>query len=110
MPAVESGSDVWLVNGLKLFVHRFRDESAPPSGLTVLLLHGFLDAGSTWDLTAPLLAKAGHEVLAPDLRGFGKSDWIGAGGYYYFPDYVADVVALIDQINPERLGVVGHSM
>lgn len=107
---MESGSDAWLVNGLKLFVHRFRDESVPPSGLTLLLLHGFLDAGSTWDLTAPLLARAGHEVLAPDLRGFGKSAWIGAGGYYHFPDYVADVAALVEQINPERLGVVGHSM
>lgn len=107
---MESGSDAWLVNGLKLFVHRFRDESVPPSGLTLLLLHGFLDAGSTWDLTAPLLARAGHEVLAPDLRGFGKSDRVGAGGYYHFPDYVADVTSLVAQINPERLGVVGHSM
>lgn len=106
----QSGSDVWLVNGLKLFVHRFRDEDVPPSGLTLLLLHGFLDAGSTWDLTAGLLARAGHEVLAPDLRGFGKSEWVGAGGYYHFADYVADVASLVDQINPERLGVVGHSM
>lgn len=107
---MQSGSDAWLVNGLRLFVHRFRDESTPPSGLTCLLLHGFLDAGSTWDLTAERLARAGHEVLAPDLRGFGKSEWIGAGGYYHFPDYVADVASLVDQMNPERLVVVGHSM
>lgn len=103
-------TDYWLLNGLKLFVHRFREESVPPSGLTLLVLHGIFDAGSTWDLCAGVLTKAGHEVIAPDLRGFGKSDWIGAGGYYHFPDYVADVAALVDQLNPARLGVIGHSM
>lgn len=107
---MQSGSDFWLVNGLKLFVHRFRDEDTPPSGLTLLLLHGIFDAGSTWDLVAGPLARAGHEVLAPDLRGFGRSDWLGPGAYYYFPDYVADVAALVDELNPRRLGVVGHSM
>jgi pimeloyl-ACP methyl ester carboxylesterase len=91
-------------------VHRFREESARPSGLTLLLLHGFLDAGSTWDLVAEPLARAGHEVVAPDLRGYGRSERVGAGGYYYFPDYIADVAALVDALAPERLGVVGHSM
>src|SRR5262245_47174457 len=110
MPFVELGSESWLVNGLKLFVHRFRDASAPPSGLTLLLLHGIFDAGSTWDLAAGPLSRAGHDVIAPDLRGFGKSDWIGPGGYYHFPDYVADIAALVDELNPARLGVVGHSL
>lgn len=110
MRRVHQGSDYFLVNGLKLYVHRFRDESVAPSGLTLLLLHGIFDAGATWDLVAGPLVRAGHEVLAPDLRGFGRSDWLGAGGYYYFPDYVADVAALVDELNPSRLGVVGHSM
>lgn len=103
-------TDFWLIHGLKLFVHRFRDQSAAPSGLTLLVLHGIFDAGSTWDLCAGPLTRAGHEVIAPDLRGFGKSDWIGAGGYYHFADYVADMAALVDQLNPPRLGLIGHSM
>lgn len=98
------------VNGLELCVHRFRDEGARPTGLTLLLLHGFLDAGSTWDLVAEPLARAGYDVVAPDLRGFGRSARVGAGGYYYFPDYIADVAALVDALAPARLGVVGHSM
>ena len=98
------------LNGLKLWVNRFRDPDAPPSGLTVLLVHGFLDAGATWDLVAPTLARAGHEVIAPDLRGFGQSEWIGAGGYYHFPDYVADLSELMDSLLPRRLALVGHSM
>ena len=100
------------LNGLKLWIHRFRDPDpgAPPSGLTVLLVHGFLDSGATWDLVAPALARAGHEVLAPDLRGFGQSEWAGAGGYYHFADYVADLSELIDSLVPRRLALVGHSM
>ncbi|XXT15169.1 alpha/beta hydrolase [Sorangium sp. So ce429] len=103
-------SDTWKVNGLELCVHRFRDGGARPTGLTLLLLHGFLDAGSTWDLVAEPLARAGHDVVAPDLRGFGRSARVGEGSYYYFPDYIADVAALVDALDPARLGVVGHSM
>ncbi len=107
---MESSSGPQRINGLELWVHRFRDPEAAPSGLTVLLVHGFLDSGATWDLVAPALARAGHEVLAPDLRGFGQSAWVSGGGYYHFPDYVADVSALIDSVAPARLALVGHSM
>jgi pimeloyl-ACP methyl ester carboxylesterase len=98
------------VNGLRLFVHRFLDEAVQPTGLTIVLLHGFLDAGATWDMVAPALARAGHDVIAPDLRGFGQSDYVGPGGYYHFPDYVADLAELVDTLAPRRLGIVGHSM
>jgi len=105
-----SSSGYQHVNGLRLYVHRFRDEAAPPSGLTIVLLHGFMDSGATWDMVAPTLARAGHDVVAPDLRGFGLSDNVGAGGYYHFPDYVADLAELVDALAPRRLAVVGHSL
>jgi pimeloyl-ACP methyl ester carboxylesterase len=105
-----SSSGYQRVNGLKLWVHRFREASVPPSGLTILLVHGFLDAGATWDLVAPALARGGHDVVAPDLRGFGQSDFVGPGGYYHFPDYVADIAELVDALAPRRLAIVGHSM
>ncbi len=107
---MQSGSGLVFVNGIRLYIHRFQPASARPSGLTVLLLHGFLDSGATWDLVAETLARAGHDVLAPDLRGFGESDSIGAGGYYHFPDYVSDLAALLDILAPKRLALVGHSM
>lgn len=97
-------------NGLRLSVLRHRDEGAAPSGLSVLLLHGYMDAAATWDRVAVALARAGHDVVTPDLRGFGESDRIGAGGYYHFPDYVADVAGLVDALAPARLAIVGHSM
>jgi pimeloyl-ACP methyl ester carboxylesterase len=86
----------------------------PPDGpapeALVLLVHGFADCAGSWSLVAPDLARAGFAVVAPDLRGFGQSDWIGAGGYYHFPDYAGDLDALVERLAPERLYVVGHSM
>jgi pimeloyl-ACP methyl ester carboxylesterase len=85
-------------------------EGAPRSDLSVLLVHGFADAAGSWDEVAPLLAAAGHHVVAPDLRGFGQTAWSGPGGYYHFPDYIADLDALVALLLPGRLAVVGHSM
>jgi pimeloyl-ACP methyl ester carboxylesterase len=104
------------VNGMGLCLHRFEREAAPTEPAfggerrTVLLLHGFLDAGSSWNLVAEHLVEAGYEVVAPDLRGFGGSDSVPPGAYYYFPDYVADVEALVKLLAPSWLAVVGHSM
>lgn len=107
---MRSSSDYVLPSGMRLHVHGFAPANSKRTGLTVLLLHGFLDSGATWDLVAEPLARAGYEVLAPDLRGFGRSGRVGAGGYYYFPDYISDVAALVDRIARPRLALVGHSM
>lgn len=40
---------------------------------TVLALHGFGDSRNAWALPAPVLAAAGWQVVAPDLRGFGAT-------------------------------------
>ncbi len=96
---------------LELLLHRFVDDEVTPSGHIALLLHGYLDAAGSWEQVAARLAARGLEVLAPDLRGFGRSDRLGRGGYYHFPDYVADVDALVAQLDPNHeLVLVGHSM
>jgi pimeloyl-ACP methyl ester carboxylesterase len=95
-------------NGLSLSVVEWTP-SASPEAPTCLLLHGFMDAAESFDLMAPALAAAGLRVLAPDLRGFGESDRVSGGGYYHFPDYVADVDALLAG-GPDEVFVVGHSM
>jgi pimeloyl-ACP methyl ester carboxylesterase len=80
------------------------------AGHTVLLLHGFLDFAWTWEPTVAAGLGEGLHIVAPDLRGHGDSDWIGPGGYYHFPDYLADVHELIGLIAPHKLSIVGHSM
>ena len=101
------------VNGIRLATHYALVDAKERRFVgrrTVLLLHGFLDAGRTWDLVAEPLAEAGYEVVAPDLRGFGDSARIPRGGYYHFADYIADVDDLVTHLAPEWLAVVGHSM
>jgi len=40
----------------------------------VVLLHGFPDSGRLWRHQVPAPAAAGFQVIAPDLRGYGRSD------------------------------------
>jgi len=51
-------------------------ESGPPSGVPVILLHGFPDDAHAHDGVAPILAKAGHRALAVYLRGFGPTRFL----------------------------------
>lgn len=76
---------------------------------TVLLLHGFLEHAHVWELVGPRLAAAGHHVYALDWRGHGDSDWVGAGGYYHFADYVADLDGIVRALGG-RAALVAHSM
>lgn len=84
----------------------------------VLLLHGWLDqAASFGPLVRAMRAQGldGVTVVAPDLRGHGHTSWVGAGGAYHFPDYVRDVVDLLDHLETVHgvarpATVVGHSM
>ena len=79
------------------------------AGPTVLLLHGFLEHAHAWDFVAPRLAEAGFRVLALDWRGHGDSEWVGAGGYYHFPDYAADLAGIVRALGG-KAALVGHSM
>lgn len=94
------------VRGLRLRVCAW----GPADGPVVVALHGLLDQGATWERVAIRLAATGLRVLAPDARGHGRSGHAGAGGYYHFPDYVADLDGLIRQLGLKDVSLVGHSM
>jgi pimeloyl-ACP methyl ester carboxylesterase len=77
---------------------------APP----VFLLHGWLDAGETFQFIVDAFKKD-WPVIAPDWRGFGRSEWPQEG--YGFPDYLGDFDDLMDQISPHSPArIAGHSM
>ncbi|MBV9496506.1 MAG: alpha/beta hydrolase [Acidobacteria bacterium] len=48
-------------------------ESGPSTGFPIILLHGFPDDVHAYDGVAPPLARAGHRVLVPYLRGCGRT-------------------------------------
>jgi len=48
-------------------------ESGNPNGFPIILLHGFPDDVHAYDEVAPPLARAGHRVLVPYLRGYGNT-------------------------------------
>ena len=76
---------------------------------TVVLIHGFLDLSWTWEAVAAAGLAGKYHLVAPDLRGHGDSDRVGAGGYYHFMDYLADLQDLIDQVGRKHVSLVGHS-
>jgi pimeloyl-ACP methyl ester carboxylesterase len=74
----------------------------------IVLLHGFLDCGATWQFLVDCLPPS-WTMVAPDWRGFGDSEWVPGG--YWFPDYFADLDVLLDSLVPQsRARVIGHSM
>ncbi len=88
------------VNGIELF---FRDSG---SGEPLLLLHGFTGSGDDWQhvFTEPL---SGYRMLAPDLRGHGRST--NPGGAFRFADVARDVFALLDHLAIDRVKAIGMS-
>ncbi len=77
---------------------------------TVILVHGFLDLAWGWARTVEAGLAERYHVVAPDVRGHGDSARVGAGGYYYIMDYVADLASLAESLGRDRVSLVGHSM
>lgn len=92
------------VRGLRYNVRHWGAPDAPP----VFFLHGWMDSSATFQFVVAALAKDWH-VIAPDWRGYGASEWLRRP--YWFPDYYADLDALLAHYSPDRPArLVGHSM
>ncbi len=91
------------VRGLGLLV---RELGAGTDGTPNICLHGWLDHGLAFSRVVQGLP---GRWLAPDQRGFGQSDHIGAGGYYHFADLIPDLDALVDKVGGP-VNLLGHSM
>lgn len=82
-------------------------------GTPLILIHGFLDHARSWEpFVSSLLKKSRHPIwiVAPDCRGHGDSGWVGAGGYYHFPDYLLDLDSLLGALGVSAAMLMGHSM
>ncbi len=90
--------------GLRLHYREYPGAGTPEG--TVVLLHGLASSSQIWGAVAPRLAERAR-VLAPDLRGHGRSDKPDSG--YDFASIVADLDGLLDAAGVERPVLVGHS-
>ena len=82
----------------------------PKEGPVVLCLHGILEQGAAWSEVAIRLAQRGYRVIAPDLRGHGKSDRVGKGGSYNLMDFLGDIDAIVEVLAGRAFTLVGHSL
>ncbi|MCV2422324.1 alpha/beta fold hydrolase [Paucibacter sp. DJ2R-2] len=106
-------SDFLTLRGLRHHLLRWGPTaSASPQKPLLVLLHGWMDVGASFQFLVDALSALNDErpILAMDWRGFGLSD-NAPGSNYWFPDYLADLDALLDQISPELpVDLLGHSM
>lgn len=92
------------IRGLRYNVRHWGPDDAP----AVFLLHGWMDSSATFQFVVDALAQDWH-LIAPDWRGYGASEWLARP--YWFPDYYADLEALLQHYSPDAPArIVGHSM
>ncbi|MSQ69677.1 MAG: alpha/beta hydrolase [Betaproteobacteria bacterium] len=103
---MKSSDSLYLpIRGLRYHVRRWGRDGAPK----LILLHGWMDVSASFQFLVDAL-KGDWQVLAPDWRGYGLTDWSGQDAYW-FPDYIADLHLLLRHIEPDRPAtVIAHSM
>jgi pimeloyl-ACP methyl ester carboxylesterase len=77
-------------------------------GPLVLLCHGFPESWYSWRHQIDALAAAGFHAVAPDMRGYGKSDAPEAIDQYTMFHLVGDLVGLLDALEAKTAVIVGH--
>ena len=99
------------VNGLRMHVLEAGSRASGRPG--VLLVHGFPELAYSWRTVMPRLAAAGYHVIAPDLRGYGRTD----GTDVSFDDdlrpfrmlnEVRDMLGLVSAFGYRDIHLVGH--
>lgn len=88
----------------KLRVH-YVDEG-PREAAPVLLMHGEPSWSYLYRKMIPLIAEAGHRVIAPDLVGFGRSDKPADRDDYTYQRHVDWIQQVIDKLSLNRITLV----
>jgi len=96
-------SEFLQVRGLRYHLRRWGTPGAPK----VFLLHGFLDCSATW-VDVGLALTPRFEVIAPDMRGFGRTAAPDDVAAYTIFHNVGDVIALVAALGETRALIVGH--
>ncbi len=79
-------------------------------GPLVLLLHGFPECWYSWRHQFAALAEAGYHVVAPDQRGYGRSDRPAQVEEYTIMHLVGDAIGLIRALGERQAVIIGHDL
>src|SRR5919201_5268361 len=90
------------VNGLHMYYETHGE------GRPLILLHGGLGSGEMFGPVIPSLTAAGHQVIAPDLQGHGRTADIDRP--IDITLMADDIAALIRHLGLEKADVVGYSI
>ncbi len=77
-------------------------------GPVVLLCHGFPESWYSWRHQLAALSAAGFRAIAPDMRGYGRSDRPEAIEQYTLLHLIGDMVGLLDALGIEHAAIAGH--
>ncbi|MGL5167417.1 MAG: alpha/beta fold hydrolase [Afipia sp.] len=97
-----SSSRIISANGIEIFV------TEQGSGPLILLCHGWPELSHSWRHQIPAIAAAGFHVVAPDMRGFGRTSAPESVESYSIFDLVGDMVALVTALGETKAVVIGH--
>jgi pimeloyl-ACP methyl ester carboxylesterase len=91
-------------NGIRLHV------AEQGEGPLVILCHGFPECWYSWRHQIAALADAGFRAVAPDFRGFGRSERPEQVEDYTIIDDVGDMVGLVDALGAREAVIAGHDI
>jgi pimeloyl-ACP methyl ester carboxylesterase len=105
-PAMKPSESLFLdIRGLRYHVRHWQGKAEKK----IFFLHGWMDVSASFQFLVDALSQD-WDVYAPDWRGYGLTAWSGADSYW-FPDYIADLDALLERIQPDTpVNLVGHSL
>jgi len=90
------------VNGIQMHI------AEQGTGPLVILCHGWPELGRSWRHQLRALAAAGFHAVAPDMRGYGRTDAPNDIAAYTILHLVGDVVALLGTLGEAQAYIVGH--
>jgi pimeloyl-ACP methyl ester carboxylesterase len=100
--ALKAGERIVLTNGILMHI------AEQGSGPTVLLCHGFPECWYSWRHQLTALAEAGFRVIAPDMRGYGRTEQPTEIEQYTLFHSIGDMVGLLDALGVQQAVIGGH--
>lgn len=83
-------------------------EAGPDDGPLLVFCHGWPELSYSWRHVLPVLAGLGFRVVAPDMRGYGRSSVHESTDAYTQREIVADMIELLDHLGAEQAVWIGH--